>query len=43
VGISVEATDALLQPHFVKDRVVVGEERGFGSAWYWYRRRPDSR
>jgi SAM-dependent methyltransferase len=43
VGISVEAADALLQPHFVKDRVVVGEERGFGSAWYWYRRRADAR
>lgn len=39
VGISVEETDALLATRFGKDRVVVGQERGFGTAWYWYRRR----
>mgnify|MGYP001409785614 CR=1 FL=1 len=38
VGISVEETEALLKSHFDKDRVVVGAERGFGTAWYWYRR-----
>jgi ubiquinone/menaquinone biosynthesis C-methylase UbiE len=37
-GISPEAVDALLTPAFLKTRVVIGEEQGHGSAWYWYER-----
>ncbi len=38
-GISPEAVEALLSPSFVKTRLVVGEEQGHGSAWYWYERK----
>lgn len=38
-GISSEEVDSLLEDHFERDRFVVGEEKGFPSAWYWYRRR----
>lgn len=38
-GISPEAVEVLLSPAFVKTRVVVGEEQGHGSAWYWYERK----
>lgn len=38
-GISAEAVESLLCDTFVRTRMVVGEERGYPSAWYWYRRR----
>lgn len=37
-GISVEAVEALLNNAFVRTRLVIGEEKGHPSAWYWYRR-----
>lgn len=39
VGLTKEEVDALLQPGFVREKMVAGEEKGFPSAWYWYRRR----
>jgi SAM-dependent methyltransferase len=42
-GISVEAVESLLCDAFDRSRLVVGEEKGCPSAWYWYhRRRPFS-
>lgn len=38
-GMSGEEVESLLRTHFERDRVLVGEEKGFPSAWYWYRRR----
>jgi 2-polyprenyl-3-methyl-5-hydroxy-6-metoxy-1,4-benzoquinol methylase len=38
-GISVEAVESLLSNAFVRTRLVIGEEKGHPSAWYWYRRR----
>ncbi len=38
-GISAEAVESLLQDAFVRTRLVIGDEKGFPSAWYWYRRR----
>jgi len=38
-GISPEAIDLLLKESFLRTRMVVGEEKGIGAAWYWYRRR----
>jgi len=37
-GISPEEVEALLGPALVKVREVIGEERGFASAWYWFRK-----
>jgi 2-polyprenyl-3-methyl-5-hydroxy-6-metoxy-1,4-benzoquinol methylase len=37
-GISPEALEVLLNPAFSKIRAVIGEEKGHGSAWYWYER-----
>ncbi len=39
MGISAEEVDRLLGPDFTRTRMVVGEEAGAASAWYWYRRR----
>jgi 2-polyprenyl-3-methyl-5-hydroxy-6-metoxy-1,4-benzoquinol methylase len=38
-GISVEVVESLLRDEFVRTRLVIGEEKGYPSAWYWYRRR----
>ena len=38
-GISPQAIDLLLKESFLRTRFVVGEEKGVGAAWYWYRRR----
>lgn len=38
VGLTAEQIEALLRADFKKDRMVLGEEKGFASAWYWYRR-----
>jgi SAM-dependent methyltransferase len=38
-GISAEAVDALLKEALARTRFVIGEEKNFPSAWYWYRRR----
>lgn len=38
-GMSSEEVESLFQENFERDRLVVGQERGFPSAWYWYRRR----
>ena len=37
-GISAETVESLLHDAFVRTRLVVGEEKGYSSAWYWYRR-----
>lgn len=37
-GISPEEVEALLGPALAKVREVIGEERGFPSAWYWFKR-----
>jgi hypothetical protein len=37
-GMSVEAVESLLCGQFVRTRMVIGEEKGHPSAWYWYRR-----
>jgi len=39
VGIAAAQVDALLTADFKRERVVMGEERGFGTAWYWYCRK----
>jgi SAM-dependent methyltransferase len=39
IGIAVEDVHRLLKADLVRERVLVGEERGHGSAWYWYRRK----
>jgi 2-polyprenyl-3-methyl-5-hydroxy-6-metoxy-1,4-benzoquinol methylase len=38
-GISAAAVASLLRNDFVRTRLVIGEEKGHPSAWYWYRRR----
>lgn len=38
-GISVEEVQALFGASFVREKYVIGEEKGHPSAWYWYRRR----
>lgn len=38
-GISAEAVESLLSNEFVRTRLMIGEEKGHPSAWYWYRRR----
>ncbi|MBA3028826.1 MAG: class I SAM-dependent methyltransferase [Desulfobacteraceae bacterium] len=38
-GISIEEVQSLLEPWFLRKRLVIGEEKGFGSAWYWYERK----
>jgi 2-polyprenyl-3-methyl-5-hydroxy-6-metoxy-1,4-benzoquinol methylase len=38
-GISPEALESLLHPAFFKIRSIIGEEKGHGSAWYWYERK----
>jgi len=38
-GITAEEVGSLLRQDFAEVRTVVGEESGFPSAWYWYRRR----
>lgn len=37
-GITAEEVDKLLDGFFLREKMVVGEEKGFPSAWYWYRR-----
>ena len=37
-GISREQVLELFTPELHTQRIVVGEERGFGSAWYWFTR-----
>lgn len=37
-GIAPEEVEALLGTFLERDRVVIGEEKGHASAWYWYRR-----
>ncbi len=39
LGISEEEVDALLDGPFSRVRRVIGEEKGYPSAWYWYQRR----
>lgn len=38
-GISQEEVEALLGKEFNRVRMVLGEERGRSSAWYWYQKR----
>jgi 2-polyprenyl-3-methyl-5-hydroxy-6-metoxy-1,4-benzoquinol methylase len=38
-GISTEAVESLLSNALVRTRLVIGEEKGYPSAWYWYQRR----
>jgi 2-polyprenyl-3-methyl-5-hydroxy-6-metoxy-1,4-benzoquinol methylase len=38
-GISAEEVERLLGPICARSRMVIGEEKGAGSAWYWYQRR----
>lgn len=38
-GMTSEEVELLLQVHFERVRLVVGQERGLPSAWYWYHRR----
>jgi SAM-dependent methyltransferase len=38
-GISAEEVDSLLAEQFSIERRVVGEEKGYPSAWYWFQRR----
>jgi len=38
-GISAEAVESLLNNHFMRTRLVIGEDKGHPSAWYWYQRR----
>jgi 2-polyprenyl-3-methyl-5-hydroxy-6-metoxy-1,4-benzoquinol methylase len=38
-GVSAEAVESLLHDMFHRNRFAVGEEKGYPSAWYWYRRR----
>lgn len=38
-GISVEDVQRLFESDFDMERVVIGEEKGHGSAWYWYRKK----
>lgn len=39
MGISPEELESLIGGQFMKVRQVIGEERGFPSAWYWFRKR----
>ena len=38
-GISAEEVERLFSPVCVRSRMVIGEEKGSASAWYWYQRR----
>lgn len=38
VGLTEAQVTQLLDGAFVRERMVLGEEKGFASAWYWYRR-----
>jgi len=38
-GMSAEEVERLLSPCCVRSRMVIGEEKGSASAWYWYQRR----
>ncbi|MDZ7579248.1 MAG: class I SAM-dependent methyltransferase [Deltaproteobacteria bacterium] len=38
-GIATAEVDTLLSGVCVKERMVIGEEKGHPSAWYWFRRR----
>lgn len=38
-GISAEEVEALLAPTLKRVRQVIGQERGFPTAWYWFQRR----
>jgi SAM-dependent methyltransferase len=40
-GIAPEAVRSLLREAFAEERMTVGAEKDFASAWYWFRRRPD--
>ncbi len=37
-GIAPEEVDALLNPTFKQTRMVIGQDSGAPSAWYWYTR-----
>jgi 2-polyprenyl-3-methyl-5-hydroxy-6-metoxy-1,4-benzoquinol methylase len=39
VGLTIEQVEELLQSDFAIERIAVGEEKGFASAWYWYLRK----
>ncbi|MBT8341461.1 MAG: class I SAM-dependent methyltransferase [Desulfatitalea sp.] len=39
VGLSEEQVHQLLDRAFIRERLERGEEKGHGSAWYWYRRK----
>lgn len=38
IGISAEDVKRLLSPTLTKVKIVIGEENGFPSAWYWFQR-----
>jgi SAM-dependent methyltransferase len=38
-GITAEEVESMLGSAFVRERLVIGDEKGHSSAWYWYRRR----
>ncbi|MFO7964017.1 MAG: class I SAM-dependent methyltransferase [Desulfobacterales bacterium] len=38
-GIAPEEVDALLKPDFIEIRTAIGEEKGFPTGWYWYRKK----
>ena len=38
-GIAPDEVESLLAGHFTKEREQIGEEGGFPSGWYWFRRR----
>jgi 2-polyprenyl-3-methyl-5-hydroxy-6-metoxy-1,4-benzoquinol methylase len=38
-GISAEEVESLLQAEFIKVRMVIGDEKGHPSAWYWFQKR----
>jgi 2-polyprenyl-3-methyl-5-hydroxy-6-metoxy-1,4-benzoquinol methylase len=39
LGISTEDVESLLRPEFSSVRSVIGEEKSYPSAWYWFQRR----
>jgi SAM-dependent methyltransferase len=38
VGITEDQIESMLGKAFIRERMVLGEEKGGASAWYWYRR-----
>jgi 2-polyprenyl-3-methyl-5-hydroxy-6-metoxy-1,4-benzoquinol methylase len=39
LGISVTEVQSLFAEILVEEKIVIGEEKGYPSAWYWFRRR----